>query len=970
MIFNATELPMPRFSTPILLCTALLIACVSASAGDSTALDEFKVKRQDVFEFTQKPAVTHEGKNFTITFESKGFCDATVAVEDAQGKIVRHLASGVLGPRAPEPFQKDSLKQSIVWDGKNDKEEYITDTESLTVRVSLGLKPAFEKNLLWEPKRRHGWAAPRFQVTQDGVYVYDGGNGLDFVNLFNHDGNYTKAIYPFPGNKIEEVKGLAHETFPQDGQSLPVKSTFLQQTFLTCGNLYGHAYPKKFAIDAEQADGEGHYGMYGSASSILAVGGSRLALGKTYLARFATDGSSGGMEEEGPPISLVTVGKSWDSGGKKVAVAPRSAALSPDGKTLYLTAYLVGHFSHASADIVGGGTWDAFHCVLKMNMDGETPPVLFAGNMELGKPGTDNKSFNTPASVAVDKTGRVYVADYGNNRIQIFSADGAYLKSLAVTRPAIVSIAPQSQEIYAFSSFVHTGGVPEKDKVACAMTVFTPFDNAAKKLSCPLPEGMGSTDASFWYSGQGAPLSAAVDDFTTPPTVWFSTEWRRENVLTRGKMENRGVELYTLENDKFKKKRSFVDDVVKSIKRTDAPRYGRSRLYVNPVNGHVYVAEGDAFDYKSFKSVLELDPETGSIEVRPIPFDAEDMCFDSDGMMYLRSIDMVARYDPSNWREIPWDYGDERATVFTSASNDRKEAALVSGLTIPSDGGWHHGGMYVSPKGNLVVSCGLHIVENTDKGDAGAVVVKAVNYKPQIYPGRCVDGRAGAPLLHIWDKHGKQLAIDVLPGLGGAIYGVGLDHENNVYLMSSNSRVIDGKVYQNHLTGTMIKVAPHKAKILSMSGTPIALGNLQPTRPPDLVGAASGNSWIEGADWMYGGVGYDGKNAGVGCGCWNARFAFDYFNRSFAPEIDRYRVAVLDGNGNLILRIGKYGNADSAGEKSLVPMGGDEVGMVHGAYIATATDHRLFIADVSTDRIFSVKLGYHQNESVPLKSAR
>jgi nucleoside permease NupC len=78
-------------------------------------------------------------------------------------------------------------------------------------------------------------------------------------------------------------------------------------------------------------------------------------------------------------------------------------------------------------------------------------------------------------------------------------------------------------------------------------------------------------------------------------------------------------------------------------------------------------------------------------------------------------------------------------------------------------------------------------------------------------------------------------------------------------------------------------------------------------------------------------------------------------------------VAVLDRAGNLILRIGRYGNADSAGAASRVPLGGDEVGMVHGAYLATITDRRLFVADSASDRIYSVKLGYHATERVALK---
>src|SRR5688572_4519187 len=94
-----------------------------------TPADEFKVKRQDVFEFTHKPQVSRMGDRVNIEFAVKAYCDVTVVVEDAQGKIVRHLVSGVLGAKAPPPLQKDSLKQKIEWDGKDDKGTYIDDKD-------------------------------------------------------------------------------------------------------------------------------------------------------------------------------------------------------------------------------------------------------------------------------------------------------------------------------------------------------------------------------------------------------------------------------------------------------------------------------------------------------------------------------------------------------------------------------------------------------------------------------------------------------------------------------------------------------------------------------------------------------------------------------------------------------------------------------------------------------------------------
>jgi hypothetical protein len=146
----------------------------------------------------------------------------------------------------------------------------------------------------------------------------------------------------------------------------------------------------------------------------------------------------------------------------------------------------------------------------------------------------------------------------------------------------------------------------------------------------------------------------------------------------------------------------------------------------------------------------------------------------------------------------------------------------------------------------------------------------------------------------------------------------------------------------------------------------------QPKRPPDTVGGIreTGNSWMEGAEWLYGGVGI----SGAGCSCWHSRFQMDYFDRSFAPEPDLYSVAALDSAGNLILRVGRYGNPDDG--LPLVrrraaprprPIGGDEVGFFYPAYVGVDTDRRLFVADLGNGRIASVKLGYHATEKVSLE---
>jgi len=146
----------------------------------------------------------------------------------------------------------------------------------------------------------------------------------------------------------------------------------------------------------------------------------------------------------------------------------------------------------------------------------------------------------------------------------------------------------------------------------------------------------------------------------------------------------------------------------------------------------------------------------------------------------------------------------------------------------------------------------------------------------------------------------------------------------------------------------------------------------RPKRSIDMRGYTTG--WVEGAEWLYGGVGFCTPG---GCICVNSRFDMDYFNRSFVPEPLIYSVAVLDSNGNLITRIGQYGNVDDGkpliadgGPPNTRSIGGDEVGLFHANYVGTHTDRRLFIADAGNARIVNVKLGYHAEEKIGLKDVK
>ncbi len=947
----------PRRSDQLSVISVLLAAlAVSASASD---LDEFKVKREQVFGFAQKPKVSRDGDKVTISFASKGYCDATAAIENEEGKIIRHLASGVLGVNAPSPFQKNALEQTIVWDGKDDQGKYVDDKDALTVRVSLGLRARFERTLFWSPYKRVGFMYPVLRAAPEGVYICEG-YALDHIRLFDHQGNYARTVYPFPADKLARVTGLQMHTFVQDGQRLPLKGGYHQATLLTCGS--NRNIGSKF---------EG-YGV-----NAMAVRDGRLALVHRTLNRMGRDGSSGGMALDGPATAVKIAQNAGGWGHPEDLSAPLSVALSPDRKWLYLAGY------QFTARDTRQRSW--LNGVARMAFEGDEAPEVFVGSLIPGERngGTGVGQFRGASSVAVDAKGRVYAADYMNDRVQVFDADGKHLKSIPVSKPACVAVHQKTGDIFVFSWLLQNRLITvDQTGIKPTYIHLGPLADPRVKTRCPLPL-RGHNSKTAWNSLGGVQHRVELDSWAPKPTIWAvnGASGRigfNDDGSFRGIQENwrdTCVEIFEEQNGKLVRKKSFGDVAKRSVTRLKAPILWRQRLYASPANGRVYVAEGDCGVMKAFNQLVELDPATGKARLIDLPMGAEDLCFDVNGNVYLRTDTIVARYDPATWREIPWDYGEERERH--SYGMGARGANLVAGLVTPghrSFNFWHLGGIDISMKGHLVVttcnSAGMRDKPKWARGEAH-FDYKGQPYAPRIFPGRMRWGE-----IHIFDKHGKLLLGDVVPGMGH-LNGVGIDADDNLYMLLASRRLHNGKPCDPGLkrdaSGTVVKVPPVKARALAAGRTrvPVPLTrDTQPKRPMDVAGYNTG--WLKGAEWLYGGVGFCTPG---GCVCWNSRFDLDYFNRSFAPETLHYSVAVLDSSGNLILRVGKYGNVDDG--KPLVnkggppkprSIGGDEVALFHACYVATHTDRRLFIADAGNARILSVKLGYHATEKVALKN--
>jgi hypothetical protein len=147
---------------------------------------------------------------------------------------------------------------------------------------------------------------------------------------------------------------------------------------------------------------------------------------------------------------------------------------------------------------------------------------------------------------------------------------------------------------------------------------------------------------------------------------------------------------------------------------------------------------------------------------------------------------------------------------------------------------------------------------------------------------------------------------------------------------------------------------------------------------------------VQGALWLRGGFSHVGGVAlcsgGTNhCHCTGSDFDVDDFGRVFAPDTGRFRVGVLDTNGNEILSFGAYGNQDFCGPESCVldpaskllrprkpedpqdlvsPFAEPELafGWIVGLAV---TDRYAYVDDVINKRILRVRLDYAATETVP-----
>jgi hypothetical protein len=840
--------------------------------------------------FAAKPSAAKDGDKVKIAFAASAPTDAEVAVLDAGGKVVRHLAAGMLGKNAPEPLKPDSLAQELVWDGRDDAGKPAAGGP-FSARVRLGSNPRVEKLFSHEPGAIHGSIQSVTASPTGELYVL-----VSEIHKFGHvdllvldrDGKYLRTIMPYSAaTPRERTESVGHLII--DGQREPiVYSAHAGCVYpLTCGlrsqTMAWH--PKGYLI------------------AVSSLGTAREHGPARYLIAFDPNGGApAGVPFVGP--QLLAPRGFLGGGGERYCRGLDRVATSPDGQYVYVV-----------HDFEGSGFMAKVlkHGVYRVKWDDKSADEPWIGKAE---PGSDDEHFKNPQGLAVDAEGRLFVCDRGNDRVKVYSAEGKLLGKFAVDSPEQIALEAKSGRIIVLSR------AADAKAAKATLVAFGPFkDGGAKKL---------------FEMSPSAVRAMTLDQSGPAPRVWLSVAmgWGKPDDLVRVNLAADRFEPEAVALPRGMQLPSFI-----------AADPARNRIIVKE---HLQPATARPFS--------TFDLTSGKRDTLPVK--GADIALDRDGNIYVMGAGGIHRYDPAG-KALPF------------AGGDSNKIALKYRSYGPDEGLRGH---CVAPDGDIYVI-------------------------------RSVDHGLGAS-LDLFGPDGKLKKAGLVAGLGSGDGGLGVDARGNVYVgvnikdpgkpyadpfndlvpktawtwwkskREAPWRYLYCNVYLCHM-GSLFKFGPEGGTIYGAQtphlGTPIISPGTELEKAPAGAQAFKSSCMkrdikVEGAKWHFPGIGaipasmlVDGPSGDPGCSCMPSHLTADLYGRTYAPNIFRHSVDMIDPAGNLVRRIGRYGNVDDAS-----PAAKDQACFCMPVACAWA-DGRLFVSDGGNHQVVGLRFDYAAEESVDVK---
>ncbi|HOX07375.1 MAG TPA: hypothetical protein PK280_13315 [Planctomycetota bacterium] len=448
--------------------------------------------------FATKPTAAKAGENVKIDFALSAPADVEVAVLGADGKIVRHLAAGVLGAKNPPPEPlKAGLVQSLQWDGRDDFGKPATGGP-FKVRVQAGMSVKFGKILGTSPYTGT-LSRDSLAVAADGsIYVKMASvvpqlhEGMPWqLRHFDKTGKYQKTLLPYaPSTPADKVPGF-RLIDAGDGQMTPAHTSGLDVVLFRFGDSIFNRVVDNQVIFIDN--------------------------GSARLTFFKLDGTNA--------VKTVAMRSAPDKLKWPGWLVPQ-LAFSPDGKYAY--------YSN-----VANTPYDANVHPTKMDQKFPQGRVY---RQDLSKPGSDPEKFydlelpdydqqkywlpdawnkcTAAYGVDVDAKGNLFVCDLVNQGIVEVSPEGKKLSFTKAPWPEKVMVESKSGDFYVVCRL----GPPKDGFVGKKLVKITGRGEAGKiAVEMPLKGSLGS--------------SIAVDGSGSVPVIWLGSDGE---VL---RLEDRGAAL-------------------------------------------------------------------------------------------------------------------------------------------------------------------------------------------------------------------------------------------------------------------------------------------------------------------------------------------------------------------------------------------------------------------------------------------
>jgi len=430
--------------------TVLAAACLLLAAAARAA-------EPPAPKFTKPPTAAKAGDKVTVTFAVSQKTDVEVAILGADGKVVRHLAAGVLGAENPPPAPlKAGLAQSIEWDGRDDYGKPVADTAICSARVRAGMGAKLDRIVGGDPYAYYSkemgqgdhaaWAITGLEAKPDGnVYVMGLVNNYGPVAIRQYDalGNYRRTVYPPPAGKpVEDVKGW--------GVNVRADGTYS---------------PKYGQLDAlSPSTTLIFWGRAGLASLVPAPDKDKLTL-QNDSRQTMTIGTDGTLRDY-RPVPAVSDPPIPGTDGQKGVLGQFFSACSPDGKTMYVSGLFASDSNHfrppMSVNTTGfwrdGQVWKVDLATRKAGLFFALDEKAVIGDFtaRASSPIADDRYSPHAAfsGVAVDADGHVFICDRQNRRIVVLDKDAKLIREIPnVTHPDAIAVGPKSMALYVTTRF-------------------------------------------------------------------------------------------------------------------------------------------------------------------------------------------------------------------------------------------------------------------------------------------------------------------------------------------------------------------------------------------------------------------------------------------------------------------------------------------------------------------------------------